>query len=163
MRPSSAWKWPALAAAGVLVAAGALLICKAEPGSCPGIPSGKETTPILSPGETNMSIAQTKPQVHHADEANFDNLVLNAEVPVLVDFYADWCGPCKRLAPLLEELAAETPHARIVKVNVDHNPNLAAAYRINSIPTLKVFRNGAVTDQLVGLASKSQLREMLVP
>ncbi len=82
-------------------------------------------------------------------------------VPVLVDFYADWCGPCKRIAPVLEELAAEIPNAKIVKVNVEHNPRLAAEYGVQSIPSLKVFKNGQVTDQVVGLASKDRLRTML--
>jgi thioredoxin 1 len=109
-----------------------------------------------------MSVTHAKPQVQHANDANFRNMVLKSEVPVLVDFYADWCGPCQRLAPLLEELAAETPGARIVKVNVDHSPALAAAYGVDSIPSLKVFKNGTITDQLVGLASKNQLRALLI-
>ena len=108
-----------------------------------------------------MSATQTQSQVHHANEANFRDLVLNSDVPVLVDFYADWCGPCKRLAPTLEELAAETPQARIVKVNVDQNPGLASQYGISAIPSLKVFKNGAVVDETAGLASKNQLRAML--
>jgi thioredoxin 1 len=117
--------------------------------------------PLQSIGEQNMSITQTKSQVHHANEATFGNVVLKSNVPVLVDFYADWCGPCKRLAPILEELAAETPDARIVKINVEDSPSLAAEYGVSSIPSLKVFRNGEVSDELVGLASKSQLRAML--
>jgi thioredoxin 1 len=108
-----------------------------------------------------MSVTHEKPQVLHASEANFGNMVLNSDVPVLVDFYADWCGPCQRLAPVLEELAAELPDARIVKVNVDEHPSLAARYSVQSIPSLQVFKNGAVTDQLVGLARKSQLRALL--
>ena len=108
-----------------------------------------------------MSVTHAKSQVQHANEANFRDIVLKSDVPVLVDFYADWCGPCQRLAPVLEELAAEIPDARIVKVNVDHSPGLAAEYRVDSIPSLKVFKNGTVTDQLVGLASKSQLRSLL--
>jgi len=108
-----------------------------------------------------MSVAQAKSQVQHANEANFDSLVLKSNVPVLVDFYADWCGPCQRLTPILEELARETPDAKIVKVNVDHSPNLAAEYGVDSIPSLRVFKNGAVTEQLVGLANKSQLKSLI--
>jgi thioredoxin 1 len=108
-----------------------------------------------------MSVTQATSKVQHANEANFLDIVLKSDVPVLVDFYADWCGPCQRLAPVLEELAAENPGARIVKVNVDQSPSLAAEYGVNSIPSLKVFKNGTVTDQLVGLASKSQLQSLL--
>ncbi len=108
-----------------------------------------------------MSVTQAKSQVQHANETNFDSLVLKSDVPVLVDFYADWCGPCQRLTPILEELARETPEARIVKVNVDHSPSLAAEYGVDSIPSLRVFKNGAVTEQLVGLANKNQLKSMI--
>ena len=108
-----------------------------------------------------MSFAQAKSQVQHANETNFDSLVLKSDVPVLVDFYADWCGPCQRLTPILEELAGETPDAKIVKVNVDRSPNLAAEYGVDSIPSLRVFKNGAVTEQLVGLANKSQLKSLI--
>ncbi len=109
-----------------------------------------------------MSVARANSQVHHANDANFHQLVLRSDVPVLVDFYADWCGPCQRLSPLLEELARETPNVKVVKVNVDHSPRLAAQYKVDSIPNLKVFKNGAVTDQIVGLASKNELRGMLI-
>jgi thioredoxin 1 len=162
MRSSSVSKWPALAVAGVLVAAGALIVCKATPGCYFGTsPRDALPKPAATPGEANMSLTHTRSQIEHANDANFRNLVLEADGPVLVDFYADWCGPCQRLAPLLEELAAENPHARIVKVNVDHSPGLAAAYHVDAIPSLKVFKNGVVTDQRVGLANKSQLQALL--
>ncbi len=108
-----------------------------------------------------MSVAHAKSQVQHANETNFDYLVLKSDVPVLVDFYADWCGPCRRLGPILEELARETPEARIVKVNVEDSPNLAAEYGVDSIPSLRVFKHGAVTEQLVGLVSKNELKSMI--
>ena len=108
-----------------------------------------------------MSVAQAKSRVQHANETNFDSLVLKSDLPVLVDFYADWCGPCQRLAPMLEELASETPGTRVIKVNVEDSPNLAAQYDIDSIPSLKVFKHGVVTEQLVGLANKSQLKSMI--
>ena len=108
-----------------------------------------------------MSTAQKTSKVHHATEADFEDIVLKSDRPVLVDFYADWCRPCQQLAPVLEELAAETPGARVVKVNVEHNPNLASKYGISAIPSIKIFKNGSVVDQVAGLASKNQLRSML--
>jgi thioredoxin 1 len=99
--------------------------------------------------------------VQHANDSDFQQKVLNVQGRVLVDFYADWCGPCRMLAPLLEELAREDPEARIVKINVDHSPNLAAQYGIESIPTLIVFENGRPVRQQVGVADKAQLRSML--
>jgi len=99
--------------------------------------------------------------VMHADESTFDQTVLGAPGTVLVDFYADWCGPCQRLAPTLEEMARENPSLRIVKVNVDQSSNLAARFKINSIPHLIVFRNGQMVNQTRGLQSKSQLLAMV--
>jgi thioredoxin 1 len=161
MQSSATAKWPMLAASGLLLAAATLAVCQTTSLCDLNVRSHAETNASTSPGETNMSVAQKNSQVHHANEANFAQIVLNSNVPVLVDFYADWCGPCQRLAPILENLAAETPNARIVKVNVDQNPNLAAQYGISAIPSLMVFQNGAVVDQVAGLASKNQLRSML--
>jgi len=104
---------------------------------------------------------QRENSVHHANEADFAQMVLNADVPVLVDFYADWCGPCRMIAPALEELASETTAAKIVKVNVDHNPRLAARYGISSIPSLLVFKDGEVVREQVGVANKAQLRSLI--
>jgi thioredoxin 1 len=162
MTYSTGLRWSVLAVAASVVAVGVLagrrVLDRVDPKS-------PECQPLLqsatSLGEQNMSVSQIKSQVHDADETTFANLVLNSRVPVLVDFYADWCGPCQRLAPILEQLAAETPDDRIVKINVDNSPSLAAEYGISSIPSLKVFENGEVRKELVGLASKSQLRAML--
>jgi len=147
---------------GVLCVAGAVAFSKKGSDCCPGgWLFDQSPATVSTQGEENMSVAQAKSQVQHANEANFDSLVLKSNVPVLVDFYADWCGPCQRLTPILEELARETPDAKIVKVNVDHSPNLAAEYGVDSIPSLRVFKNGAVTEQLVGLANKSQLKSLI--
>jgi len=99
--------------------------------------------------------------VIHASEADFQQKVLNANGSVLLDFYADWCGPCRAIGPVLEQLASEYPTAQIVKVNVDDNPNLAAKYRIESIPALMVFQEGQVVNQHLGVADKAELRALL--
>lgn len=89
---------------------------------------------------------------------NFESEVLKSEMPVLVDFYADWCGPCKMLAPVVEELAKEYEGVyKIGKLNVDESPNTASTYRVMSIPTLLFIKNGQVVDSVVGVVSKAQL------
>jgi thioredoxin 1 len=108
-----------------------------------------------------MATAQSNGQVLHVDQSQFDQVVLKSDVPVLVDFYADWCGPCRALAPALDQLAKEVPNAKVVKVNVDNNQELAMRYQISSIPALKVFDGGRITAQHAGLASLAQLKSML--
>jgi len=97
----------------------------------------------------------------HATDDDFRSKVLDVDGRVLVDFYADWCGPCRMLGPVLQELAREEPGAKIVKVNVDHSPGVANHFGIESIPALMVFQGGRMVDQHVGLANKRQLRMML--
>lgn len=112
-------------------------------------------------GEEDMSTASTHGQVYHADEATFGAQVLQSDVTVLVDFYADWCRPCQMVAPVLEEIARETPGGKVVKVNVDDNRALASRYGIRSIPSLLVFKDGQVVSEHVGLADKEQMRALL--
>lgn len=95
-------------------------------------------------------------------EANFKQEVIDSELPVLVDFWAAWCGPCRALGPVVEELAEEyTGRAKVGKLNVDENPGVAARYGIRSIPTLLIFQKGEPADSAVGVVPKSALREKL--
>ena len=89
---------------------------------------------------------------------NFEKEVLNSEKPVLVDFYADWCGPCNMMAPIIEELASDLQgKARVGKINVDENQNLAMEYNVMSIPTLIIFKEGKEVKRMVGVRSKEEL------
>ncbi len=89
---------------------------------------------------------------------NFEKEVLNSDKPVLVDFYADWCGPCKMMAPVVEELASElVEKAKVGKINVDENSDIAVEYNVMSIPTLIIFKNGKEEKRLVGVRDKEEL------
>jgi len=98
----------------------------------------------------------------HTNDGSFEADVLNSEKPALVDFWAEWCGPCKTIAPILEEAASEyADKLSVVKLNVDESPSIAQKFGIRSIPTLMIFKDGAVQAQKLGAMSKSQLTEFL--
>lgn len=96
-------------------------------------------------------------------EANFEAEVLQSDVPVFVDFWAPWCGPCKMMGPIVDELATEydASKAKVVKVNVDENQGVAGKYNVMSIPTFLLFKNGEVAGQVVGGVPKEKLKELI--
>jgi thioredoxin 1 len=96
------------------------------------------------------------------DETNFENEVVKSSQPVVVDFWAEWCGPCKMIAPILDEIAKEKAGSvKVAKVNVDNNQSLSARYNIRAIPTLLFFKGGQLRDQVTGMTSKKDLLNRL--
>ena len=91
---------------------------------------------------------------------NFEQEVLNSEKPVLVDFWASWCGPCRMVVPIVEKIAEEYPEYNVVKVNVDEEPELAAQFEVMSIPSLMIFKNGKLVNKSVGAKNKQQILDM---
>ena len=99
--------------------------------------------------------------VIHADKNNFEEIVMNSDKPVLLDFWASWCGPCRMIAPVLDELAEENPDVKIVKVDVDENPDLARRFQVMSIPALFVIKDGKIAAQSLGVKPKAQLQALI--
>lgn len=96
-------------------------------------------------------------------DSTFDAVVLASDTPVLVDFWAPWCGPCRMVGPILEQLAGERTDVKIVKLNVDENPQTAGKYRITSIPAMKLFKNGAEVHEIIGALPKASIEQELQP
>ncbi|MDO9465575.1 MAG: thioredoxin [bacterium] len=98
------------------------------------------------------------------DDTNFKQEVLESDIPVLVDFWAEWCGPCRMIAPAVKEIAEEYDgKLKVCKLNVDEAPGISSEYGIMSIPTLAIFKDGAVVDKVVGVASKTELVSKITP
>lgn len=95
------------------------------------------------------------------NKENFASEVLNSNKPVLLDFYADWCGPCRMVGPIISEIANERSDVKVGKINVDEQPELAAQFQVMSIPMLAVIKNGKLENQVVGYRSKEQIEAML--
>ena len=100
-------------------------------------------------------------KVLHINKDNFHKEVLNSDKPVLLDFFASWCGPCKMVAPILDEIAQEREDIKVCKVDIDEQPELASRYRIMSVPTLMVLKNGQIMEQSIGARPKHQILAMV--
>lgn len=100
-------------------------------------------------------------EIIKVNSQNFEEEVIKSEKPVLIDFYADWCGPCKMLSPIIDEIAEENSEIKVVKVNVDDSQDLAMKYQVMSIPTLVVIKNGEEVNRSVGLIDKSQVVNLI--
>ena len=137
------------------------------PGSCPANTSRSQppAAPVAPPSteatDTLSAATRKSTPLVHADESNFDEILRQADGLVLVDFYADWCGPCQKLAPVLDRVAQDLTDGRIVKVNVDHNPQLASRYDVKSIPTLLVFDDGQIVKRSMGFHDEGEIRRLL--
>ena len=100
-------------------------------------------------------------KVLHINKENFHSEVLNSDKPVLLDFFASWCGPCKMVGPILDEIAEEREDIKVCKVDIDQQPELASRYRIMSVPTLMVLKGGQIVDQSIGARPKHQILAMV--
>ena len=100
-------------------------------------------------------------KVLHINKDNFHKEVLNSDKPVLLDFFASWCGPCRMVGPILDEIAEEREDIKVCKVDIDEQPELASRFRIMSVPTLMVLKDGNIVDQSIGAKSKHQILAMV--
>lgn len=116
---------------------------------------------IYSENVVSDNQEEVKEMVIKVNSENFETEVLNSEKTVLIDFYADWCGPCKMLSPIVEQVASENTNVKVVKINIDDEQDLAIDYGVMSIPTLVVIKNGQEADRVVGVVPKSQVEKLI--
>ena len=116
----------------------------------------KQHRPLRTISERGITMS-----VLHITKENFENEVLKSDRPVLLDFWAGWCGPCRMVSPIIDEIAEETTDKKVCKINVDEQPELAQAFGVMSIPTLVVMKDGEVVGQSVGVKSKEAILQML--
>ena len=120
----------------------------------------RESQKVLSKGSEETTQKENNIQILKITEENFESEVLQSDKTVLIDFYADWCGPCKVLSPIVEEFASENPDIKVVKVNVDEAQNLAINYEVMSIPTLVVIKDGKEVNRRIGVINKTDLMSL---
>lgn len=140
-----------------------MIVCSAGARVWHKSPAGAMLRPRLAPGRTERAeTTMANEQVQTFTDGNFDDTVLKSGAPVLVDFWAEWCGPCKRLSPTVDALAAEyAGKVTVGKLNVDENPNVSFKYQVRGIPTLLLFKGGQVVESVVGLAHKEDLKKVI--
>lgn len=130
----------------------------------------KQNTEIVVDNKNNINIEnqnltnneeENNMRILKVSNENFESEVLKSDKTVLIDFYADWCGPCKMLSPIVEQFAKEHSDIKVVKINIDDNQDLAVKYGVVSIPTLIVIKNGEESNRIVGLVSKSEIEKII--
>ena len=121
---------------------------------------GQENATLESEGKINIE-EESEMEVLNVTSLNFEEEVLKSDKTVIIDFYADWCGPCKMFSPIIESVAQKNENIKVVKVNVDEAQDLAIKYQVASIPTVVVIKNGEVANRSVGLLSESELLELV--
>ena len=120
-----------------------------------------DTEQMTNVSNQNKNEEEDKMEILKVTSLNFEEEVLKSEKPVLIDFYADWCGPCKMISPVVEAVAKENEDIKVVKVNVDDAQDLAIKYEVMSIPTLVVIKNGEEANRTIGLVDKTQILNMI--
>ncbi len=123
---------------------------------------GRGPKPVAAPPPAQVASSSSAAHPFPVTDGSFNSEVLNSKTPVMVDFWAPWCGPCRLIAPVLEKLAGEyAGRIRIAKLNVDENPRMASQYQVQSIPTLMLVKNGKIVDRIVGALPEPQLRKQV--